>query len=460
MVLDYDMHFSTVNRGTTGVDLSPSLDIYGNPWFQKREQVETSTGTYKWLPIGLGVGWKAICGDSNGTTLSMERSTDSGSPYGYVLKATGATSGVTNCSVRFKGNMEAMNSTGHLSAVMLMKGNFDKSYMGYAGTSPAIYSSEVLHGTQSTTSYALFAGSESAGHALVPDHIPYIEVQVAPGQTLRIANVILSRGTVTTAQPATYPYNREAFSLTGIPTEGSWSKGEIIWNKAHSNYLSGSTRGFTGLPMGWFVEDNGTFGGTDPNIHPFGQLGIDNTEHVTSGSPAQTSNQQGEIYFTHTSGSPTVANTDFWMAYGNNTNEWKRINTGYTLQLGCKGEAAVPIASATYYIAGGFAEGLLGTSGNAAVYIPKSGTIKTAYVSFHNSGTKTDTATSTIYVRVNSSDTSISSSVINNASQTYVSNTGLSIAVAQGDTLQLKWVTPAWVTPPTQVYINATIYIE
>jgi len=38
--------------------------------------------------------------------------------------------------------------------------------------------------------------------------------------------------------------------------------------------------------------------------------------------------------------------------------------------------------------------------------------------------------------------------------------TGLSINVVEGDVLTVRWITPTWVTNPTSVNCNITLYFE
>jgi hypothetical protein len=462
LILDYDQRFSTLNRGTTGVDLFPSLDIYGNPWFQKLELIDVGD-SQQWLPQNVSAGWEEICGDEDreGSSISMVEDLESGSPYGMVLKAVGGAT--ENCSVRFKADMSYMDAPGHLSAVVLMKGQFEQSLIGYVALGEdSTYSTNVLHGTRSDTSYELFAGAESSGHARIAGERPYVEIKVGAGQTVYIANVVLSKGTVTTAQSVSYPYRREAFSSTGPPTAtnggGIWLSGDVIWNSGHTNYWGGS-HGFAGMPLGWYVEESGTFGDTDPIIRAFGQLGITNNEHVTSGSPTYRSVQRGEVMFTHESGDATAANTDFWMAFDDNESDWKRINTGYTLQVGMK--ESDPADGATYYLGGCFGSIALTDGSRCRIYIPKGGAVKTIYT-FVNNANLGDAATSSLYFRLNSStDTELSAAVDHATEDVLIEKTGLSIAVARGDYFTLKWVCPTWATTnPTNVRINATIYIE
>lgn len=131
---------------------------------------------------------------------------------------------------------------------------------------------------------------------------------------------------------------------------------------------------------------------------------------------------------------------------------------GYSLQF----QAAIlntPADSTPYYI-GNLAVAPQTVATLLKVYVPKSGTIKAAVVNFINTGAGISAETSTVNVRVNTTDNAISTAVVNNAAATVVSNTAMNIAVTAGDYLQISWTTPGWATNPTSVYINATVYIE
>jgi len=100
-----------------------------------------------------------------------------------------------------------------------------------------------------------------------------------------------------------------------------------------------------------------------------------------------------------------------------------------------------------------------GNNGASRIYIPKAGTVKA--VTFFFNQTVGSSETSTMYLRVNdTTDTVISSAVTNDATNISFSNTAMSVAVSLGDFLELKWVTPTWVTNPNSVSMNAIIYIE
>lgn len=134
---------------------------------------------------------------------------------------------------------------------------------------------------------------------------------------------------------------------------------------------------------------------------------------------------------------------------------------GYTLML-TAGAGANPVTNTTYFVGGCVASWIVSsTEGACRVYVPKAGTIKAVYLDFSVLTVLGSAETSTISVRLNNTtDTTISSSVTNSSTNDPFSNTALSIAVAAGDFIELKWVTPAWGTPPTGVRVTATVSIQ
>ena len=132
---------------------------------------------------------------------------------------------------------------------------------------------------------------------------------------------------------------------------------------------------------------------------------------------------------------------------------------GYSLSSYLGSIALAPADATTYYFGGAFTNALITTAAIRRLYIPKSGTIKAAYVTF--SQTAGTAETSTISIRLNNTtDTAISAAITNDAAVTTFNNTGLSIAVVAGDYIEIKWVTPTWATNPTAVVCNVITYIE
>lgn len=140
-------------------------------------------------------------------------------------------------------------------------------------------------------------------------------------------------------------------------------------------------------------------------------------------------------------------------------------STGYALQANvgsAAGNTIDPADSTAYYIGTG-REGLSGLSVAAdhKVYIPKAGTITTAYFTVRNEGTLGTSETSTVAIRLNNTtDTSVSTAVQADSAIETFSNTGLSISVAQGDYIEFKWTTPAWSTNPTDLDLSWVVFVE
>lgn len=131
---------------------------------------------------------------------------------------------------------------------------------------------------------------------------------------------------------------------------------------------------------------------------------------------------------------------------------------GYALNFS---SAALNPADATTYYFGLALNTVSTTAAESSLIIPKAGTVKRVDIIYTNQGTAGTTETSTVSFRLNNTtDTTISAAVVTNAVRQAVSNTGLSIAVAAGDTFEIKWVTPTYATNPTVLRIHGIIYIE
>lgn len=155
---------------------------------------------------------------------------------------------------------------------------------------------------------------------------------------------------------------------------------------------------------------------------------------------------------------PTPVNGDTiaWNST-NNRYENKQI-TGYVLTLGATNTN--PVDATTYYIGGTYAVAMqTGVATINRVYIPKTGTIKAANVSWQTSaGSNT---LSSVYVRVNNTtDYLISSSVNLSTNQAENSNYSMNIPVVQGDYIMIKWDTPTWPSNPTTTRVHVNVYIE
>ena len=120
---------------------------------------------------------------------------------------------------------------------------------------------------------------------------------------------------------------------------------------------------------------------------------------------------------------------------------------------------ASPPDSTTYHF--GSLGALALSPGFNRIYIPKTGVVTKIYIGHVVAGTLGTSENSTVYFRLNNTtDTSIVSTVDSSSSTSYYNNTALSIAVSADDFFELKWVTPAWATNPTNTYLSAQILIE
>lgn len=121
-----------------------------------------------------------------------------------------------------------------------------------------------------------------------------------------------------------------------------------------------------------------------------------------------------------------------------------------------------PADAATYFFTPGNQYTQFTASGNAITrrYIPFAGTITTVYGSVTVQGTLGSAGNSTLSLRLNNTtDTTITSTLALTGTSNTFNNTGLSIAVVAGDFLELKIVSPTWVTNPTTVAISCTVLI-
>lgn len=130
----------------------------------------------------------------------------------------------------------------------------------------------------------------------------------------------------------------------------------------------------------------------------------------------------------------------------------------YTLPITAANLATATDAQTIYFGSlAGLAPGT--TAALARVYIPKSGSIKAAYIFAHAATSGTNEAW-VLHVRLNNtSDTQISSLSANTATRLW-SNAALSIPVVAGDYIEIKSVNPTWATNPANVRFGGVVYVE
>ena len=137
--------------------------------------------------------------------------------------------------------------------------------------------------------------------------------------------------------------------------------------------------------------------------------------------------------------------------------DWNTFN-GKLVSTFSRSTSVSPADATTYYAGNWWST----TTANAQqAVIPITGSIVRIDIIIVNVGTLGTSETSTIYFRLNNTtDTTISSSITTNQVSKVFSNSSLNISVTAGDTFEIKWITPTWVTNPTSVTFNALIYIK
>lgn len=140
------------------------------------------------------------------------------------------------------------------------------------------------------------------------------------------------------------------------------------------------------------------------------------------------------------------------------------INARYALHA--EGDTlAAPVDATTYYIGAPFNDPPDTQANFKRIYIPKAGTITRVDLTINNAAGVAGTAeNSTFSLRLNNTtDTLLSNTVPTNAvanQSLFYNFTGLAIAVVAGDYIEIKWLTPTWVTNPTNLRVSAEIFVE
>ena len=99
------------------------------------------------------------------------------------------------------------------------------------------------------------------------------------------------------------------------------------------------------------------------------------------------------------------------------------------------------------------------TANISKIYIRKAGTIKIAEI-YCYSGTPGTAEAWSLYIRKNNTTDYLIATLSVSASERVFSNTGLSIAVAVDDYIEIKGVQPTWATNPLTTIYGGYIYIE
>jgi hypothetical protein len=133
------------------------------------------------------------------------------------------------------------------------------------------------------------------------------------------------------------------------------------------------------------------------------------------------------------------------------------LNTSFVMQAGSLNMAAPADGANSYF--GCTQQAPVTTAGTQRCYIPKAGTIKAAYVYAH-AGTAGTSESWTCSIDLNRGTLTTIQALASASQERIWSNTGLSIAVAQGDFFEIKCANPTWATNPANVLFSASISVE
>jgi hypothetical protein len=123
---------------------------------------------------------------------------------------------------------------------------------------------------------------------------------------------------------------------------------------------------------------------------------------------------------------------------------------------------SAPADATTYYFGGNSTLTPTTSEGQRRIYFPVACTIKSAIIYVYVVGGST-AENITYSIRKNATTDSVITAVGRTSSGSaynVFSNYNMGVVIAQGDWIEFKIVTPTWVTNPTSMYMNATIYFE
>ncbi len=132
---------------------------------------------------------------------------------------------------------------------------------------------------------------------------------------------------------------------------------------------------------------------------------------------------------------------------------------GYVLTA--EGAAFSPLDS-TNYLFGSFISRapLATTTDRSLIYFPQTGTISRVDFYLYVGGILGTTEAASLYIRINGSDTLLSSSITADLRYQHFAMTGLSVPVTTGDYFEFKLTTPAYATNPTTVTVSAQVFVN
>ena len=162
-----------------------------------------------------------------------------------------------------------------------------------------------------------------------------------------------------------------------------------------------------------------------------------------------------------TTDSAPVRDTDYAPTYDASAVATKKVllsDFGVITYMAYWSLSVAPADSTTYYLSPHASFGLATAVANHKFYVMRAGKI-TGIRLFGSVGGLGTAENSTVSFRLNdTTDTTVSSVVVFNATPFTIVNTSLSVAVAVGDFFNIKIATPAWVTNPTSVNMYAMVY--
>lgn len=137
--------------------------------------------------------------------------------------------------------------------------------------------------------------------------------------------------------------------------------------------------------------------------------------------------------------------------------DWVKLNGSEIISLTPYIHANVS-NSLSYFYGGLYLSGTVG--GTRRFTIPRTCVITSLYGTFYQMTTGTNEAAS-LYIRVNNTtDYLVANNLDHSQSYTQITNTSLNIPMNAGDYFEVKWVTPAWTSKPTNITPGFRIGID